>query len=539
MTASSGFTRRGGRSVALPLAVLVVALVVLAAVASACGDEGTTTTGGGDTEVLRLASWMTLSTWDPRASSGDEPLFLANLYEPLLYVNPPGSAEPYTPCLATSWEVSDDGLTWTFRLREGVTFHDGEPFNSAAVKATIESTLDLDLGAAYMWYPVEKITTPDDYTVKFKTSYPAALDRVATAMYGAWMFSAKAAGKSTKWWDTPHEAGTGPWMLESYAPNEETVFVRNPDYWGGWQEGQFQKVVIKYVDESATQRQMLEAGEVDYADGLSLDSIPAMKDSPDVKIVEVPSIQNYVLQFNTQRKPLDDKRVRQALSYALPYDDIIELGTNGYAAQSRGPTPENLYPYDPELFQYTYDVEKAKQLLAEAGYPDGGFKLKLTYASDEQFAPKFVPLIKEAYAELGVEVDLQPLLFEQQWAMAKGAAGQRQDLFTLIWWPGFPDGYDSLYSLFHSEEDPLWNMSYWYDKTYDDLIDTAFSDEPTDPDKALELYKQALAMVVEEAPAAFLFDPERVYGVSPTLVLDEMALNLNYTSVLSFYHVTR
>ena len=103
---------------------------------------------------------MTLSTWDPRASSGDEPLFLANLYEPLLYVNPPGSAEPYTPCLATSWEVSDDGLTWTFHLREGVTFHDGEPFNSEAVKASIESTLDLDLGAAYMWYPVEKIRRP-------------------------------------------------------------------------------------------------------------------------------------------------------------------------------------------------------------------------------------------------------------------------------------------------------------------------------------------------------------------------------------------
>ena len=275
-------------------------------------------------------------------------------------MNPPGSAEPYTPCLATSWEVSDDGMTWTFNLREGVTFHDGTPFTSEDVKDSIESTLELDLGAAYMWYPVEKITTPDDYTVKIKTSYPAALDRVATAMYGAWMFSAEAAGKDTKWWDTPNEAGTGPWMLESYAPNEETVFVRNPDYWGGWQEGQFQKVVIKYVDESATQRQMLEAGEVDFADGLALDSIPSLKENPDVKIVEIPSIQNYLMQFNTQRKPLDDVRVRQALSYALPYEDIIELGTNGYAVQSRGPTPENLYPHDPELFQYTYDVEQGE-----------------------------------------------------------------------------------------------------------------------------------------------------------------------------------
>ena len=118
-----------------------------------------------------------------------------------------------------------------------------------------------------------------------------------------------------------------------------------------------------------------------------------------------------------------------------------------------------------------------------------------------------MPLVKEAYADVGVEVDLQPLLFEQQWAMAKGLRTSARTSSPLIWWPGFPDGYDSLYSLFHTEEDPLWNMSYWYDSTYDDLIDTAFSTEPTDPDKAMELYKEALKMTVDEAPAAYLFDP--------------------------------
>jgi peptide/nickel transport system substrate-binding protein len=533
-------TRRGTRIRAVLLVAFLVAALSAGFGLAACGGEGEEgTQAGGGTEILRLASWMTVSTWDPRASSSNEVLFLANIYEPLLYANPPGSAEPFTPCLATSWEVSDDGLTWTFHLREGVKFHDGEPFNAKAVKKMIEATLKFDLGSAYMWYPVERIATPDEYTVKITTSYPAAMDRVATAMYGAWMFSPKAADKSTKWWDAPHEAGTGPWMLESYSPNEETVLVRNPDYWGGWKDDQFQKVVIKYVDEAATQRQMLEAGEVDYADALALDSIPALEGNPDVKIIKIPSVQNYVLQFNTQRKPLDDKLVRQALSYALPYEDIVELGANGYAVQSRGPTPENLYPHDPDLFQYSYDLDTAKQLLAQAGYPDGGFKLKLTYPSDEQYAPKFVPLIKEAYAKLGIDVDLQPLLFEQQWAMAKGAADKRQDLFALIWWPGYPDGYDSLYCLFHTEEDPLWNLSYWYDKSYDDMIDTAASDEPTDPDKAMELYSQAMAMVVDEAPAAFLFDPMMVYGLSPSLKLDEMALNPNYTQVLSFYHVTR
>jgi len=527
---------RGALAVAL-----VLATVLAGAGLSACGgeaDQGTQATGGAR-GVLRLASWMTLTTWDPRASAADEPLYLANLYEPLLYTNPPGSAEPFTPCLATSWEVSKDGLTWTFHLREGVKFHDGAPFNAAAVKYSIEATLKLDLGAAYMWYPVKKITAPDDYTVKITTSYPAALDRVATAMYGAWMFSPKTKGKSQEWWDAPHEAGTGPYILVSYKPNEELVFKRNPDYWGGWKSGQFEQVVVRQVAEAATQRQMLEAGEVDFADGLSRDSIPALESNPAVKIDKTTSIQNEVLMFNTQRKPLDNVKVRQALSYATPYEDILAAAANDYGQLSQGPLPRGLYPHDPNVGQYTTDLEKAKQLLAEAGYPNGGFKLLMTYASDDAFGSKFAPLIKEAFAKVGVTVDLQPLLFEQQWAKAKGPAKDRQDLFELVWWPGFPDGYDSLYSLFHSEPEPLWNMSYWYDKTYDNLIDTAFSDEPVKPDKAQQLYNQAQEMLYEQAPSLYLFDPDLLYGLNPSLKLDATALNPNYTSVFYWYRVSQ
>jgi peptide/nickel transport system substrate-binding protein len=529
---------RRGR-LTLACAVLAGSLLLVAMLAS-CG--GTSTTGGspaaGASGILRLASWMTVSTWDPRASTSNEVLYLANLYEPLLYANPPGSAEPFAPCLATSWGISKDGLTWTFHLRQGVKFHDGTPFNAAAVKYSIEATLKLDQGVAYLWYPVKKITTPDEYTVKITTSYPAALDRVATAMYGAWIFSPTTKGKSPKWWNTPNEAGTGPYILVSYKPNEELVFKRNPDYWGGWKTGQFDQVVVKTVSEPATQRQMLEAGEVDYADGLSRDAIPAMENNPAVKIVQMHSIQNEVLMFNTQRKPLDNVRVRQALSYALPYQDILEAATNGYGQLSQGPLPRDLYPHDASLGQYTYDLTKAKQLLSEAGYPNGGFKLLMTYASDDAYGPKFAPLVKEAYAKLGVTVDLQPLLFEQQWAKAKGPVKDRQDLFELVWWPAFPDGYDSLYSLFHSESAPIWNMSYWYDKTYDNLIDTAFSSEPVDPDKAQQLYNQAQQMLYEQAPSAYLFDQDMVYGVNPSLKLGPTALNVNYTSVFFWYQTS-
>ena len=529
---------RRGRGAVLATVLLIAILLAIVAFSGGCGSSDTTATTT-DAGILRLASDLQVTTWDPRAAANAEPLYLANVYEPLLYANPPGSAEPFTPCLATSWEVSDDGMTWTFKLREGVTFHDGEPFNAAAVKYSIEATQEVDLGAAYIWYPVEKIKVVDDYTVEMQCSYPAALDRVATSMYGAWMFSPSTKGEDADWWNLPNEAGTGPYQLVSYAPNEETVFEQYPDYWGGWSEGQPEKVVIKYVDEPATKRQMLEAGEVDFADGLSRDAIPAMQENENLSILDIPSVQNTLVMFNTKNKPLDNVKVRQALSYAVNYEDVLAVATNGFGEISRGPLPSGLYPYDPNTPQYTYDPAKAQQLLAEAGYPDGGFNLAMTYASDDAFGSKLAPVLKENFADIGVTLDLQPLLWEQSWAKAKGPAKGRQDLFEVVWWPGYPDGYDTLYSLYHSEEEPLWNMSYWSNQTYDDTIDTAFSEEPVDPDNAQKLYNEAQKMVVDEALSLYLFDQNSLYGALKTLKIEDAALNPNYTSVLYFYRTAK
>jgi peptide/nickel transport system substrate-binding protein len=521
--------------------LLVALLSIIIAAVAACGGTSSSTTSStsANTDVLRIASRQKIATWDPRASAADEVTYFANCYEPLLWSNPPGSAQPFRPALATSWEVSQDGFTWTFHLRQGVKFHDGTPFNAAAVKYSIEATKKLGIGASYIWYPLKKVKIVDDYTVKLITSYPAPMDRVASSMYGAWMFSPKTEGKSQAWWDQAHEAGTGPYTLESYKPGEEIVFQQNPDYWGGWKPNQFKKVVTKIVVDSTTMRQSFEAGEVDWADSLPRDAIPALEKNPNLKIIKKPSVQSEIMQINTRVKPLDNVKVRQALSYATPYQDIIEVGVNGFAKQSRGPIPSGLYPHDPDLLQYTYDIEKAKQLMAEAGYGSGSTKLLMTYTSDEPYAPKFVSLIKEAYAKIGIDLQLQPMLYEQQWERAKGPANDRQAIFVQTWWPGWPDGYDSLYSLLHSESPVLYNLSYWYNKSFDNLIDSAFSYESTNPTKAQDLYNQAQQMAVDQAPIIYLFDLEMVYGSSPLLKLAPEALNENYSFVLFWYYVTK
>ena len=269
-------------------------------------------------------------------------------------------------------------------------------------------------------------------------------------MYGAWIFSPKTKGESKAWWDAPHEDGTGPYELVSYQPDQQVVFKRNPNYWGGWKPGQYSQVVVQQVSDPSTQRQMIEGGQVDIVDGLSFDDIPALQNNPAVKIAKLSSVQNEMLLFNTQRKPLDNVMVRQALSYAIPYQDLLTAGANGYGQIPRDPSRASSTRTTPAWGSTPTDIAKAKQLLAAAGYPNGGFTLLMTYASDGTFGPKFAPLVKEALAKVGVTVNLQPLLFDQQWAKAKGPLANRQDIFELLWWPGFPDGYDTLYSVFHT-----------------------------------------------------------------------------------------
>ena len=153
------------------------------------------------------------------------------------------------------------------------------------------------------------------------------------------------------------------------------------DYWKGWEGKHFDKVIIKSVPESATARQMLEAGELDIVDDLPLEMIDALEKNPKIEIVRTPSFQNLMAFFNTEKAPLDNKLVRQALSYAFPYDDVINYVWKGNANQSRGPIPKGLWGHSDTLFQYSHDIQKAKDLLTHAGYPNGGFKLTLTYNS--------------------------------------------------------------------------------------------------------------------------------------------------------------
>ncbi len=491
-----------------------------------------------DTTVLRVASTASVTTWDPNLSFSTEALYMANIYEPLLWINAPGAAEPFTPALATSWEKSEDGLTWTFHLREGVTFHDGEALTSTAVKRSIERTQAVS-GASFIWLPLASIDAPDDLTVVFNLAYPAPLDLIASSLYGAWIISPKALDAveaDETYFEQGVDAGTGPYMLSDYTADVEVVLGRFENYWGGWQDGQFENVLINIVPDAVTQQQLLEGGEVDLALRLPPASYDSFASNPDYAVQVNSTFFNYVGFLNTTRPPLDNKLVRQAISYAIPYDQIIEVGAEGLGTQSRGPVPTGVYPYSEDVPQYTQNLDMARDLLAQAGFEGGGFELRLTYAAENTIEEAFAPIIADALAEIGITVNIEPMLFNQQWEEAKADPTQAQDIFLVLYWPTYSDaGSDNLWSLFRSSDAPFFNLSYYNNPDYDALIDEANVLAGTDRDAAQVLYTQAMQMLVDDAPALYLMDVGNWYAV-PTY-LEGFEYNPNYAFATFFYPI--
>ncbi len=495
-------------------------------------------------KVLKVANTANITTWDPVASFSTEAAYMANFYEQLLRINPPGSKDKYTPLLAKSWEASADGLTWTFHLRENVKFHDGDGLTADAVKQSIE-TAAKNAGASFIWAPLDKVEAVDALTVKVTLKYAAPLDLIASSLYGAWIIGPKAlaaAAADPKYWDKGVEDGTGPYMLESYKPDQEILLTRFNDYWGGWKDGQFDKVLVQIVPEATTQQQMLEGGQVDLVTRIPIENYDAFKNNPDYTYAEEPSFFNYVGFFNTLRPPLDNAKVRQALSYAIPYGDIIAIGAKGLGTQSRGPVPAGVWPWSPDVKQYTYDLDKAKSLLKEAGHEGGGFKLNLTYAAENDTEAAFAPLIKDSFSQIGVDVTITPMQFSQQWAAAKSDAEKAQDMFLLLYWPTYSDaGSDNLWSMFYGSGDKApflnvtkFNLSYWKNDQFNTLVDDAINVTVTDPARSQKEYVDAMNLLVDEAPGIFFFDTKAVFIVPKHIT--GFQYNLNYPFVQYFFY---
>jgi peptide/nickel transport system substrate-binding protein len=475
-----------------------------------------------------------ITTLDPSVSYSTEVQYMANMYETLIKVNPPGSKEMFSYVLATGFTASDDGLAYTFTLRKGVKFHDGTAFTAEAVKFSIERTKKIGKGAAFIWGDLKEVNIVDDYTVKLILKSPAPLPMIAASANGSYIMSPSVGDKDQAWFDQGNEAGSGPYTLKNYKSGESWILAKFDDYWGGWSGKHVENILVKYTKEGLIQLKMLQSNEAMLAGRIPIDSYPKVQKAANTKVIEGPSYVNYMAFFNTTRPPLDQQKVRQALAHAIPYDDLINIGWDGSATQARGPVPKGQFGYSEKVIQYEYNLEKAKKLLAQAGFPDGGFKLTLTYAAENVSEGRIAPLIQGEFKKLGIDLEVKGIVWTSQWAKAKGNPKEAQDIFLLQWWPTYADPYETLFTLLHDEKDkPVWNLAYYVNPAYDNMIRQAYEVTGSDPKKALDLYIQAQNMVQKDVPVAWLVDIVAKWPMNEKL--QGLVLNPAYPNTPFFY----
>ncbi|MCL6450707.1 MAG: ABC transporter substrate-binding protein [Acetobacteraceae bacterium] len=476
--------------------------------------------------------------WDPSESGSNEIIALNNIYETLLYYNS-GTGE-CDPVLATSFQVSPDGKTWTFDIRKGVKFHCGHAMDANAVKYSIERTKNGGKGASWLWDPVEAISVLDPYKVEFKLKFSSPLDVALAAGYGAHiMCPVCTEAKGHDYLLQGHAFGTGPYMIESWKQAEqELVLTRFPDYWRGWQGKHFDKVVFKTVPEAATRRQILEAGQADFTEMLPYEMVKAMEGNPKIHIEVTPSYQNMLGLINTQKGALKDKRVRQAICYAVPYSDIIQHVMYGYAEQSKGVIPHGLWGHDENLFQYSLDLDKARALLKEAGYGNGGLNLVMTYVAGDENERRAGELVKAKLAELGINLEVRGMPWEAQWDLAKAPKPEdRQDIFVFYWWPDNANPQSYLSRVFMWQEPIHFNLSYYKNPAFDALVQEGIEWAGADRARTIECYRKAQEMIIEDAAAIFFFDQSYVRPMRASF--KGFKDNPAYPNVVFFYNTYR
>lgn len=444
---------------------------------------------------------------DPsRVTEGESFKVTVNLYETLLNFGEQNTT--VQPGLAKEWNASEDGLTYTFKLQEGVKFHDGTDFNAEAVVKNFERWANGDADK-FPYYSsmfggfkddpervIESVTADGDDTVVIKLTRPQApfLKNIAMSMFA--IASPTAFEKGDDQFER-NPVGTGPFKFVDWKPNETITIEKFEDY---WQEGlpKLDRVIFQSIPDNSARLNALMSGQIDLADGINPSDGVKIENDANLQLFERPSMNIGYLGMTVTRPPFDKKEVRQAMNYAIDKQTIIDTFFEGRADVAKNPMPPSISGYNDEIEGYEYNPEKAKELLAEAGLADG-FEMELwAMPVPRPYMPdgaKVAEVIQKNLADVGIKANI----VSYEWAtyLDKASKGEA-DAFMLGWTGDNGDADNFIYVLL--DEDNIGSNNYTYYKN--DELHALLIEAQTevDEDKRNELYKQAQEIIHEEAP---------------------------------------
>ena len=520
--------------------ILSLALALVLLLGLLAGSAGSASAAGSNKILYHIHNSMPYVTLDPSIEYSNGIMVLQNVYETLTHYDP--ESGEVVPMLATSWSSNEDGTVWVFQIRDDVIFHDGSPLTAQQVVNSFRRSMDLGQGGAYIWDAVLEenggsVEATGEYEVTITCGYPCAMDLVVSSAYAAYIMSDSVVDKDTEYFNEGHDGGSGPYVI-AQANGDSAVLQAFPDYRGGWTDEQYQYVYIREVSESSARRQMLETGEAQISCEFSSTDLEALEAQTDkVYAVKAETFNNVIMFINTEIEPGNNVDFRRALAYAFPYDETVNQVMNGNASQSVGTVPAGLWGHSDDIFQYSLDMDKAKEYLDKSGIDTNGLKLTVTYMTGDDTYASALQLYQVNLRQLGIDLELKSMEWDQQWAQAQNTdPASRQDMFLFIWWPDYADPVSWFTSLLHSEDEICYNLSYLHDDALDTLIDEAVELTVTDRAAAEADYIEVQNIVADQAYFLNLYDQVHTYIVSNEV--QGVAENPAYSYTIDYYQVT-
>jgi peptide/nickel transport system substrate-binding protein len=436
-----------------------------------------------------------------------------NMYDSLLHKNP---KLEYEPSLATAWRPLND-TTWEFALRRGVKFHNGDPFTAADVKFSFERVLDPATKSPQYGNirAIKEVRIIDDYTVHLVTDkpFPLLLERMVFfpiipkkhfETVGAQAFAQTA------------PVGTGPYKFVEWRRDQYLHLERFAEHWRG--PAPIKTFIIRVIPETSTQVAELKTGGVDIIRQLPPDLMPDLKSHPNTYVSAAPILRTHYVALDMRVPPFDKKEVRQAANYAIDRQAVIERLMGGLGRVVPTVINPMAFGFDPTVEAYGYDPQKAKALLAQAGYPNG-VDITLHVGTSYAFLRQIAEAIAEMLSEVGLRTNLKIWDPGPAWDKFFQGEGKATHGFYGTW--GYYSTFDAdaiLHPLYHTE--PGGWVGKWYTRVagLDELIDEARS--TVDRDKRLATYAKIQRLIKEEAPSIFLWHQYDMLGIARRVVYE-------------------